>query len=90
MSETEIYGRLNKIFHDVFDENSIVLSVKTSAADIDGWDSLVHIDLVVAIEVAFSIRFTSAELEVMKQVGDIVTLIQKKQNYSIGGFRRSG
>lgn len=79
MIESEIYEKLNKIFRDVFDENSIVLTPKTSAPDIDGWDSLAHIDLVVAIEAAFGIRFTSAELETMNQVGDIVTLIQKKQ-----------
>jgi acyl carrier protein len=79
MIEADIYEKLNKIFRDVFDENSIALTPKTSAADIDGWDSLAHIDLVVAIEAAFGIRFTSAELETMNQVGDIVALIQKKQ-----------
>jgi acyl carrier protein len=79
MIEFDIYEKLNKIFHDVFDDNLIVLTPKTSAADIDGWDSLAHIDLVVAIEAAFGVRFTSAELETMNQVGDIVMLVQEKQ-----------
>ncbi len=79
MSEADIYEKLNKIFRDAFDDESIVLTPGTSAIDIDGWDSFAHIDLVVTIEAAFGIRFTSAELETMKQVGDIVALIQKKQ-----------
>jgi acyl carrier protein len=78
MQEAEIYERLTRIFRDVFDNESIVLGAGTSAADVDGWNSLIHITLIAATESAFAVRFKSAELEQMDNVGDMVRLLMGK------------
>ncbi len=80
MPQTEIYTKLTGVFHDVFDDASIALKPQTCAADIDGWDSFNHINLVVAIESAFSVRFTTADLERMANVADVVSMIQQKSS----------
>ncbi len=82
MTEDEIYARLTVIFRDVLDDESIVLRPETSAADVDGWDSFNHINLVVAAEAAFGVKFKSSELEQMGNVADMVTLILQKQSPS--------
>lgn len=78
MQESEIYERLTKIFHDVLDDDSIVLTPELTANDVKEWDSFNHINLIVAIEQAFKIKFQTAELESMKNVGHLVALIKKK------------
>ena len=78
MDEQEIYKKLAEIFRDIFDDESIVLSPTTNAADIPGWDSLRHINITVAAESAFGIRFKAAELEELENVGDLVAAIQSK------------
>jgi acyl carrier protein len=80
MQESEIYQRLTKIFHNVMDDDSIVLTPELTAADVKEWDSFNHINLIVAIEQAFKIKFQTAELESMKNVGHLVALIEKKVN----------
>jgi acyl carrier protein len=78
MQEQEIYTRLTSIFRDTFDDDSIVLSHNTTAHDIKGWDSANHINLIVAVEQEFHIKFKTAELESLKDVGEMVHLIQIK------------
>jgi acyl carrier protein len=82
MQESEIYTRLTKIFHDVMDDDSIVLTPELTANDVKEWDSFNHINLIVAVEQAFKIKFQTAELESMKNVGHLVGLIEKKINKS--------
>jgi len=67
----EILKQLNGIFKDVMDNDKIVLSETSTANDIEEWDSLNHIQLVVAIEKHFKIRFTTQEIQQWKNVGDI-------------------
>ncbi len=74
----EIYPRLTKIMRDVFDDDNLVVTPELTANDVEGWDSVSHITLVVAIEEAFGIKFKSAELEKMKNVGQLVEQIEKK------------
>ena len=78
MTEQEIYQGLTAVFRDVFDDESIVIGSDTTANDIDGWDSQAHVTLVVATEVRFGIRFRTAELEQLRNVGDFVRLIETK------------
>ena len=78
MDEAQIYNDLNGIFCDVLDDDSIVLSPQTSASDIPEWDSFAHVNLVVASEMRFGVRFHSSELEELRNVGDFVQLIQRK------------
>jgi len=78
MDEQQIYGRLAVIFEDVFDEDWIELTPDLSAKDVDGWDSLTHIRLVLTIERTFKIKFSTAEIAKLENVGDLVRLIEKK------------
>jgi acyl carrier protein len=78
MPEREVYRRLTTIFHDVFDDESLVLRPDTSAANVEGWDSLNHINLILAAESAFQVKFTSSDLESIQSVGDLVAAIQQK------------
>lgn len=80
MTEAEILSALHPIFQDVFDDDDIVLGLETTAKDIEGWDSLAHVNLVVAAEQHFRIKFRTAELESLRNVGHFVELISKKLN----------
>ncbi|MEO5659191.1 MAG: acyl carrier protein [Polaromonas sp.] len=78
MNETEILTALNQVFRDVFDDDDIVITAATSAEDIEGWDSQAHVNLIVAAEVRFGIRFRTAELESLHNVGQFADLILAK------------
>lgn len=75
MSREEIYERLNEVFRDVFDDDSIEVTPETTSDDIEDWDSLEHINLVNAVESEFGIRFTMAQVTGMKNVGEMVEII---------------
>jgi acyl carrier protein len=75
MDEQEIYSRLAEVFRDVFDEDSIVLQPGLSAKDVDGWDSVSHIRLILTIEKAFKLKFSTSEIGKLQNVGDLVALI---------------
>ena len=70
--EKEIYERLNKVFRDVFDDETIEVNSETTSKDIEDWDSLEHINLVVAVEQEFGIKFN------MKNVGEMVSIIMSR------------
>jgi acyl carrier protein len=78
MDRQEILKQVNNIFIDVLDDEDIVIEEKTQAKDVDEWDSLTHIQLVVAIEKHFKIRFTSKEIQSWKDVGEMFNTIQAK------------
>lgn len=75
MSKEELYERINTVFRDVFDDDSITVTEKTTANDIEDWDSLEHINLVSAIEKEFGIKFTMAQVVTMKNVGEMADII---------------
>jgi acyl carrier protein len=77
-SRTEISSRLLSVFQDVFDDDTIVLDDSTTASDIEGWDSLAHIGLVIAIEREFSIRMAAKEVGDLKNVGQMIGLIENR------------
>ncbi|WP_301100601.1 acyl carrier protein [Propionivibrio sp.] len=78
MTKEEICRRLTEIFRDVFDSDLIELSRETVAADIEEWDSLNHIRLIVVIEKEFLIHLKLEELKTLKNVGDMLDLIERK------------
>lgn len=78
MTTEQIYSQLTEIFHDLFDDDSIVLKPETTAADVSGWDSFNHINLIVAVEARFGIKFKTAEIETLHNVGHLVQVIQAK------------
>jgi acyl carrier protein len=78
MDEPQVYARLAEIFRDVFDEDSIQVTPDMSARDVDGWDSLAHIRLIVTIERAFKIKFSTSEIGKLENVGNLVALISAR------------
>ncbi|MBB3102555.1 acyl carrier protein [Azomonas macrocytogenes] len=78
MTETEILTALTQVFRDVFDDDAILLTEETTAEDVDGWDSQAHILLIVSVEERFGIKFRTAELESLHNVGHFVQLINAK------------
>lgn len=78
MTREAIFEKLNEIFRDNFDDDSIILREDTSSKDIDDWDSLEQINLIVAIQSAFGIKFNIDEVSTMKNVGEMVDCIKEK------------
>lgn len=75
MDRNEMLKQVNDIFINILDNEEIVISEETTANDIEEWDSLTHIQLVVAIEKHFKIRFTSKEIQSWKKVGEMFDCI---------------
>ncbi|MDO4266777.1 MAG: acyl carrier protein [Eubacteriales bacterium] len=78
MNRAEVYEKLNEVFREEFDDETLTVEDATTASDVDGWDSLEHIDLIAAVEDAFSVHFTMPEVTKMKNVGEMVDLILQK------------
>ncbi|MBQ7964957.1 MAG: acyl carrier protein [Ruminococcus sp.] len=80
MTEERIYEMLDEVFQDVFDDEDIHVEPETTANDIEDWDSLEHINLVVAVENKFGIKFNMGEVVEMKNVGEMVHTILARVN----------
>ena len=78
MNAAEIRTRVNDIFRDVFDDPSLEIFDAMTAADVEEWDSLNHINLVVAVERAFKVKFTTKEVSTLANVGEFLALIGSK------------
>ena len=78
MEENLVYEKLSEIFHSVF-EDDFVLSPQLSADDVDGWDSLTHLRLMISVQKAFGVKFSAAEVSELDNVGDLVKLIRAKR-----------
>ncbi|MBR5406925.1 MAG: acyl carrier protein [Lachnospiraceae bacterium] len=70
--------RLQEVFRDVFDDEEIIIGNETTADDIEGWDSLSHVALIVAVQDEFDIKFSIVETSALKNVGDFIKLIDNK------------
>ena len=75
MTREEVYEKLNGIFQEVFDDDNIEVCDSTTSADIEEWDSLEHINLVVAVEQEFGFKFDMGQVVSMKDVGEMVDII---------------
>lgn len=74
----DLQDRLNQIFCEVFDDNDIMIAPEMTANNVDGWDSLSHMNLIVAIETKFNIRFSQREVLTFRNVGDLLNCIRSK------------
>ena len=74
-----ILGQIEPIFRDVLDQPGLVLSRESNANNVEDWDSLAHIQIITAVERHFGVKFALAELQDLKNVGDMVDLIERKK-----------
>ncbi len=77
MNENAILEAIQPIFHDVFDDDSLVITRATSAADIEDWDSLEQINLLTAMEKKFDVKFSLGDVRGLQNVGDLVDLLMR-------------
>jgi acyl carrier protein len=77
----EVLNKVEDIFRDILDEESLILTRDTTANDVDGWDSLTHIQLIVAIEKQFKVKFSSKEILSWKNVGELLDSLQAKASF---------
>ena len=78
MTANDIITKLTPIFQEVLDDEVLQINMQTTAQDVDGWDSLAHIRLVVSIEKLFSLRFSAQEVSGLENVGQMAQLILNK------------
>lgn len=78
MTDQQIYDGLTEIFRDVFGDDDIVAKPELTAKDVPGWDSFNHINIIVAAEVRFGVKFKAAEIESLRNVGDFARLIGQR------------
>lgn len=80
MTRQEVTARVQAVFCDIFDDPDLEIRDELSAKDVEDWDSLTHVNLVVAIEKEFKTRFALAEIQELKNVGEMIDLILRKAN----------
>lgn len=78
MTREEVFKKLHEVFWDIFDDDGIRISDDTTADDIEDWDSLEHINLIVAVEKEFGIKFSMGEVNGMKNVGEMADIILQR------------
>lgn len=78
MNKNELLERLSNVFRSVFDDEDITINEETTASDIEDWDSLEHINLLVAVEQEFNIKFNMNEVANMKNVGEMIDIISSR------------
>jgi acyl carrier protein len=74
----DLLPEIQDIFRDIFDDPSLVITRDSNASTVEDWDSLAHVNLVTAIEKKYKVRFALGELQELKNVGDMIDLIQEK------------
>ena len=77
VTEADIYAQLTQVFQDVFDDDELVINPHLTANDVPEWDSMSHVRLMLTVERAFGTRFAAAEIAGLKNVGELVSLIQR-------------
>lgn len=78
MNRNEIIEKLTSVFHEVFNDSSIVLRDEMTAKDVENWDSLTHMIMIKKVEEVFGIKFKLKELNKLKMVGDLINTIETK------------
>jgi acyl carrier protein len=78
MDRAAILAKLTELFREIFDDETLILTPETTADDVPGWDSMNHITIVVETERRFGVKFNTAEIEELKNIGEFIALIEKK------------
>ena len=80
MNKKDIFNKVQGIFSDVFDDENLEINNSTNSEDVEEWDSLNHIQLVLSIEKTLNVRFKTGEIQSLKNVGEMVNLLEEKIN----------
>lgn len=75
MNKDAILDKLQAVFRDVFEDDELTVSASTTAEDVDGWDSMMHVSLMINVERAFGVKFSSTQVASLKNVGELVELV---------------
>lgn len=78
MEKTEIVSKLTPIFRDVFGDNGLVVTDGMTASDVPAWDSLSNINMIIAVEKTFNVKFSIKDVRSLKNVGELLDLIKRK------------
>lgn len=78
MNRQEILEKVNEILRDIFEDDTLVITEETTAKDVEGWDSLRHITIIENVEDEFDMRFTMMQVNGMKNVGEMLDIIEKQ------------
>jgi acyl carrier protein len=78
MSREKIQNKLTDVIRDFFELPQLAVDPSTSAAQVEGWDSLAHVGLILAVEKAFAVRFTTKEVQSLRTVGDLIALLERR------------
>lgn len=78
MDKQNVHAELTKIFRDIFDNDDLEIEDSTTAADITDWDSINHVNLIVAVEKGFKVKFSTKEVKSMENVGEFIQAIMQK------------
>jgi acyl carrier protein len=81
MNDQEVWLRITEVFRDVFDDERLVIASRTTARDVDGWNSLANIRLMIAIEDEFRIKFDVGEFQEFRNVGDLVASVSQRVDW---------
>jgi len=84
MDRAANFEQLTVVFRDVFDDPSIAIAETTTAADIPDWDSLTHVNLIVAAEKSFKVRFSTRDVQGLANVGEFIALLARKMDQGAG------
>lgn len=78
MSREKIQNKLTDVIRDFFDLPQLAIHESTTAAQVEGWDSVAHVGLIVAVEKAFAVRFTTKDVKSLRTVGDLIALLERR------------
>jgi acyl carrier protein len=78
MDKVDVLARVTQVFRNVFEDDALQVQESTTSADVAGWDSLMHITLMINVEKSFGVRFTSAQLAGLKNVGELIALLARQ------------
>ena len=88
MTKDEILEKLQDVFRDVFEDDELTIHRASSADDVEGWDSLMHVSLMINVERAFKAKFSTTQVASLKNVGELVDLLESRQAGASGGRHR--
>ena len=75
----DLLAELQNVFRETFQDDEITIFRETTASDIDGWDSLMHVSLLMSVEAEFGVRFSSSEVALLNDVGELIDLVRDKK-----------